>query len=418
MMITELKGYVKATRATLSRVTALIMALAVLCAGSAFAASPVSYNVDIYDGSVITRVSTIKSDAEAVVKQANIAVSNVDALNLDEFIVGKDSIITIYRAADIEYVDLDGNVNEMIFAGTVGGLLSSLGVTLNEELLVNLPVKTVLSDGMVVRLQNAYHITVTADANTQNITIGEGTVADALSAAGVTLGENDEVSPAADTELFDGVAITVYRVEYQLRTERETIAYSKKTENSSTMFVGDSKVSPKGSDGSKDVTYKDKIVDGVYASSTVENEVVIKEAVDRITVVGIKEKTLNIAALKNGGTPISELSQPSSLEIVNGVPTSYKSVVSGKAAAYSASAGSKTASGRAVKPGYIAVNPNQFPYGTELWVVSTDGIVYGYCIAADTGGFVNKGKFTVDLFMNTNAQCNQWGSRDVLIYVL
>ena len=45
-------------------------------------------------------------------------------------------------------------------------------------------------------------------------------------------------------------------------------------------------------------------------------------------------------------------------------------------------------------------------------------MVYGYGIAADTGGFVKKGKFTVDLFMNTTAQCRQWGARDVIIYVL
>ena len=79
---------------------------------------------------------------------------------------------------------------------------------------------------------------------------------------------------------------------------------------------------------------------------------------------GAKEKpAVTVAALKNGGTPISELTPPSSLTLENGVPTSYKRVVTGKAAAYSASAGAKTASGRTVKPGYIAVDPNQFPYG-------------------------------------------------------
>ena len=66
----------------------------------------------------------------------------------------------------------------------------------------------------------------------------------------------------------------------------------------------------------------------------------------------------------------------------------------------------------------IAVNPKQIPYGTEMWIVSDDGVVYGYCIAADTGGFVNKGKFTVDLYMNSTSQCRQWGARNVTIYIL
>ncbi len=417
-MITELKGYVKATRVTFSKVTALVMAFAVLCAGSAFAASPTTYNVDIYDGSEITRVSTFRTEPEAIVKQADIMLGNDDALNLDGFSVGEDSIITIYRAANIRYVDLEGNVQEMVFAGRVDGLLNQLGVTLNEDLLVNLPLNTVLSDGMTVRLQNAYHITVTADGITQEIAFGEGTVGDALNAAAIVLDADDEVVPTADTALYDAMSISVLRVEYTERTQTETVNYSKKTVKSDELFVGTTKVTQQGANGSKQVTYRDRIVNGEYESSTVVSETVIQPAVDKITTVGTKEKPRTVASLKNGGAAISELNAPSSLKIENGAPTSYKRVVTGKAAAYTASPSAKTASGRTVKPGYIAVNPNQFPYGTEMWIVSTDGIVYGYCIAADTGGFVKKGKFTVDLFMNSESQCKQWGSRDVIIYVL
>lgn len=417
-MITELKGYVKATRVTLSRVTALVMAFAVLCAGSAFAASPTTYNVDIYDGSEITRVSTFRTEPEAIVKQADIMLGNDDALDLDGFSAGEDSIITIYRAANVRYVDLDGNVCETVFAGKVDGLLNKLGVTLNEDVLVNLPLNTVLADGMTVRLQNAYHITVTADGITQEITVGEGTVSDALNEASVILDSDDEVVPTADTVLYDAMSITVLRIEYTERTQTETVNYSKKTVKSDELFVGTTKVTQQGSNGSKQVTYRDRIVNGEYESSTVVSETVIQPAVDKITTVGTKEKPRTVASLKNGGAAISELNPPSSLTVENGAPTSYKRVVTGKAAAYTASPSAKTASGRTVKPGYIAVDPNQFPYGTEMWIVSTDGIVYGYCIAADTGGFVKKGKFTVDLFMNSESQCKQWGSRDVIIYVL
>ena len=184
------------------------------------------------------------------------------------------------------------------------------------------------------------------------------------------------------------------------------------------MYKGESTETQAGENGEKTVTYCDKIVDGVYASSEVLSETVLKEAVPQITTVGTKQKAVAVASLRNGGKPISELAQPASLQIENGAPTEYKQIITGKAAAYTAAPGSKTASGRTVQPGYIAVNPNQIPYGSELWIVSTDGIVYGYAIAADTGGFVKKGKFTVDLFMNTESECRQWGSRDVVIYVL
>lgn len=418
-MIIELKGYANATRATLSRVTALIIVLAIMCAGTAFAASPSTYNVDIYDGSEITRVSTFKSNPQAIVDQAGIVTTNDDVLNLDGFTVGQDSIIVLYRAADITFTDLQGNVTNEKFAGTVADFLSAKGVVLSEDILVNLPEKTVLQNSMNVKLQTAYNVLLTADGATTELKTGDGTVSDAVAKAGVTLGENDEVSPSLETELYDGIQITVYRVEYVERTAQEAIKYTTQTVKSDELYLGNSKVTQKGVNGSKTVIYSDKIVDGQLASSSVVSETVTKEAVPQIKTVGTKEKpAVTVAALKNGGTPISELTPPSSLTLENGVPTSYKRVVTGKAAAYSASAGAKTASGRTVKPGYIAVDPNQFPYGTELYIVSTDGIVYGYCIAADTGGFVKKGKFTVDLFMNTTAQCRQWGARDVIIYVL
>ena len=71
MMITEIKGYVKASRKAFTKVTALIVALAIMCAVTAFAASP-SFYVDIYDGNEITRVLTSKSDPKTIVSQAGV----------------------------------------------------------------------------------------------------------------------------------------------------------------------------------------------------------------------------------------------------------------------------------------------------------------------------------------------------------
>ncbi len=417
-MITELKGYVKATRTTVWKVVALILALAVLCAGTAFAAAPSLYVVDIYDGSEITRVETTKTDAYEIVKQAEIDLSEKDKLSLDAFVPGEDSVLTIYRAAAVTFVRLNGETVYTVCAGTVADLLTELSVTVEEGQLVSLPTATVLKDGMTVKITNAYHVSVTADAVQQTLLLGEGTVKDALQKAGITLGENDEVSPSLDSALYDNVNITVYRVEYTERTVNETIHFTKKTEKSSALYKGQSEILQAGANGEKTVTYRDKIVDGVRVSSEAISETVLTEAVPQITAVGTKQKAVAVASLRNGGTPISELTAPETLQIVDGAPTQYSKIITGKAAAYTASPGSKTASGRAVKPGYIAVNPNQIPYGSKLWIVSTDGIVYGYAIAADTGGFVKKGKFTVDLFMNTEAECRQWGSRDVVIYVL
>ena len=117
---------------------------------------------------------------------------------------------------------------------------------------------------------------------------------------------------------------------------------------------------------------------------------------------------------------ISQLDVPDYLALdENGVPTSYSNVLTGKSCAYSANPSAKTASGRQVKVGYVAVDPAIIPYGTELYIVSTDGkYVYGYAVAADTGTALLDGRILVDLFMESyDASCD-WGAKHVNIYIL
>ena len=102
----------------------------------------------------------------------------------------------------------------------------------------------------------------------------------------------------------------------------------------------------------------------------------------------------------------------------NGVPTEYVDTISGKSCAYAADPGALMSSGKAVFQGYVAVDPNIIPYGSELYIVADDGEVYGYAIAADTGYSVRQGHIIVDLFMDEYNDCIQWGAKNVTIYVL
>lgn len=102
----------------------------------------------------------------------------------------------------------------------------------------------------------------------------------------------------------------------------------------------------------------------------------------------------------------------------NGIPTEYTEVLSGKACAYTAEPDALMSTGKEVFQGYVAVDPDIIPYGSELYIVAEDGDVYGYAIAADTGYSVRKGHIIVDLFMNEYDDCIQWGNKTVNVYVL
>ena len=54
-----------------------------------------------------------------------------------------------------------------------------------------------------------------------------------------------------------------------------------------------------------------------------------------------------------------------------------------------------------------------------MYIKSSDGrYIYGYAVAADTGGFIKKHPTGVDLFFTTESACQRFGVRTVEIYIL
>lgn len=417
----ELRGQVKATRKTILRVTALIMAIAVLCAGTAFAATSETYITDVYEGSQVTRVESNETDPYAIVAEAGIQLSENDKLILDDFTVGEDSRIIVCRASNVTFTYADGKTENLVFAGKVSELIEEKGVVLSDNLVSSVNVKAVVTNNMEVKILNNYELTINVDNEIRYVQSTAKTVGDLLTEQKIVLDEDDEVVPTADTPLSNELTIDVLRVEYVTREAEESVPFTTTTKYSSSMLKGTKKITTEGVNGTKTVVYKDRVVNGVVESTEVESETVTKKPVAQVTTIGTLVKTtskLGNSKIEKNGNPISEIALPSKYSIgANNVPTEYKYTITGKAAAY-CEPGGVTATGKAVKPGLIAVNPEQIPYGTEMWIVSNDGVVYGYAIAADTGGFAKKGKFVVDLYMNTESQCINWGARNVTIYVL
>jgi len=271
---------------------------------------------------------------------------------------------------------------------------------------------------MEVVISRAFPVTVVADGETYKLNMASGTVADALNKAVVTIDDDDIISASLDTALTSGMTIKVTRVEYKERTADEILPFTTQKKNNANLYTDQTKTIRKGVNGRQNVTYKDKYVNGKLVESVKIKSVVTKAATERILEVGTKRRPTVSA---NGIYTVSTLRAPSSLQIgKNGVPTSYKRVITGTASAYSG--GGVTATGKYVRPGYIAVNPNQIPYGTKMWIVSDDGsYVYGYASAEDTGGFIywsGSSSTVCDLYFDSEGQASAFGRRGVTIYIL
>lgn len=221
--------------------------------------------------------------------------------------------------------------------------------------------------------------------------------------------------------VYDGTAnVQNTGVVYVYETVTEIIKHDYATVKSRDLLKGIVNIAP-GSDGEKQTVYKKMMINGIVVSSEMVSEVVTKEPVTQVETVGTRVVNSSDKAVMTSADvkSISTIKPDKPIELdANGVPINYADCISGKASAYW---GDKwTAVGLESKPGYIAVNPNQIPYGTKMYIVSQDGkYVYGYCIAADTGGFAYNGSGRlVDLRFPTESSGSTFGVRMVNIYIL
>ena len=403
----------------LKRIGLLILAVVFFVSATAFAVPPVMYNVTIYDGNSVVEVFTSEIDAEKILEAEGIKISEekADEVSLANF-NGKDgSAIIIRRGVKVTIESFDGTSNTVYALGTVKDALEKAEIKLKKGTALNYSADTLLEDGMTIEIYDIFQITLTVDGKTSTRKISGKTVEDALSVFGVELKGEDFTEPALNKELVNGMKIAVYRVELKERTEKEAIPYETEYTYSDSLYRNRTRILESGKKGTKAVVYEDCYVNGELQKTNKKSEKVLKKSERELVQVGTK-----VNAITTGlpvGTPISEMAEPSYLKIgANGLPTKYKSVINAQATAYCIPGGI-TSTGKRAQTGYIAVDPKEIPYGTEMYIVSADGrYVYGYCIAADTGSYIYDVDWTVDLYMNSEAQCRTWGRRDIIIYVL
>lgn len=389
-----------------------------LVAATIYAAAANSYSVKILVDNGEINITTLREDAADILKQANVEINKGDVVDLSDFSSGSKSTITVYRACIITVYDNSDNGVKYPAVGSVERSLSENGIALNDGDELSCNREDIVREGMEVVISRAFPVTVVADGETYKLNMASGTVADALNKAVVTIDDDDIISASLDTALTSGMTIKVTRVEYKERTADEVLPFTTQKKNNANLYTDQTKTIRKGVNGRQNVTYKDKYVNGKLVESVKIKSVVTKAATERILEVGTKRRPTVSA---NGIYTVSTLSAPSSLQIgKNGVPTSYKRVITGTASAYSG--GGVTATGKYVRPGYIAVNPNQIPYGTKMWIVSNDGsYIYGYASAEDTGGFIywsGSSSTVCDLYFDSEGQASAFGRRGVTIYIL
>ncbi|MBQ9742531.1 MAG: G5 domain-containing protein [Ruminococcus sp.] len=378
----------------------------------------------IFTFSVQARTSTDdEQTGDVVYTDAILEAANINLGKNDEIIRtdrNGSTALTIVRAFDVEIMYHGESFITECTTGTVEDAIIKAGITLTGAEVVTPDLDTELTPDMSINIASPCGATLTVDGETASYTITAGTVEDFLTSVGVVLGEDDLVTPALTDAIYDGIAITVSRIVYTEETYTEEIPYGYVTEESSSLTVGTSKITQEGVNGEKTVVAKNMYVDGVLTETIIISEEVTKEPVDQITQEGTKSASSSSSSSNNSfvGSGSSISNAAGSFTDMNGNTVYYTKKLTGESTAYTAPAGALTATGVPAYLGGVAVNPDVIPYGSQLYIVGANGVVYGYATAVDTGGALMSGRVLVDVFYPTYNQCMNWGRQNATVYVL
>lgn len=280
------------------------------------------------------------------------------------------------------YAEIDGKATAFTSkAWTVEEFLESENIEYSGEDYISVPLTAFIHDGISLTIEHAVDYKITADGMTKSYKTLAETVGEALAEENIKLGPDDIVEPKLESPVKKGMTIVVKRVTIEEKTVIEKVPFKTIKKDDPSMNHGETKVVQKGKNGKAKVTYRIRYVDGKQVSKKKIKTKIITPKKDKI----VKEGTKNT---------------------IDGFAYTKKFVVK----AYSYTGGGRTAMGTPARVGEIAVDPSVIPLGTTVYI---EGV--GVRRAEDTGGNI-KGN-TIDIYMNTQSECINWGCRYVTIYM-
>ena len=228
---------------------------------------------------------------------------------------------------------------------------------------------------------------------------------------------------------LETVAVDLSGSGVEITVEEEIIYYDRVVEEvtfdtvriaNPEMKKGTEKVVQEGADGVRTSIYEVVFSNGRELSRQFVEEL-DSTAVDQIVEYGTAEEQTASSVMSNNKSAISNVSKngdgSGTLTLADGTTLNFSAAKSMTATAYTAGHGGVdycTATGTTVRVGTVAVDKSVIPLGTKLFIVTTDGLVYGTAVAADTGVRGNK----VDLYFDTYQQCISFGRRSCTVYIL
>ena len=288
--------------------------------------------------------------------------------------------VQLVRAVSFTLEEEGGPPREVRAAArTVGEALWSLGYQIYSGDAVTPALDASLTPALLVRLERSRPIWVQADGQTRITRTRAETVGQVLDEAGVVLVGQDYTLPAEDQPLPAAGVIGVVRVREEVLTEQHLLPYDTLYQALPDVEIDNVSLVRAGSPGVLRRLTRIRYENGVEVGRVTDDETLVQSPQAQVIGYGTQ------IVIRTLATPDGAIEYWRAFEMY---ATSYAAKFTGRTPG-TASYG-RTASGKIVTKGLVAIDLNMMPFGTRMYVPG-----YGLAEAADTGGGV-RGRF-IDL---------------------
>lgn len=267
----------------------ILMLLLTFILSACSSSKQVNLSIDI-DSSETSITAFIGDSVSKVLDDNKIEIGDNDVVNPDlEETVGENSAsITVKKSKTVTVVCGKEEKTVNLAEGTVKEAVEKSGFSFGKTDKLNFSENEEIKDGMKIEIKKGITFYVTQNGKKTKYVACSSTVGKALSECKIVFDKDDIVEPSTDTKLKNKMEIVVKRVEVKEEEKTVTIYFSTEKQYSSSMNAGTSTVKRNGSNGQKQVKYKNTYVDGKLTHSEMISEKVIKNPVNKIVVYGTK----------------------------------------------------------------------------------------------------------------------------------
>jgi resuscitation-promoting factor RpfB len=254
---------------------AIAGATALAVAGSTFAYASLDKDVTLSVDGEPRRVSTMAGTVGELLKSQHIAINEHDVIAPGTSAKLTDGTVVAVQFGRQLKVSVDGEPQSYWTTATnVGEALASLGLATPGADLSTSRSTGIGREGLSLDIATLKVVTIDAAGRKRVIKTTGQTVADALTAAKIKVDSNDKLSVRSSTRLVDGAFVRYTKVEVRKVTQKNEVTHSVVHKNSDSLAKGTTKVDVEGRDGVRTIVIREtrhngKVKDRKKLSSTI-----------------------------------------------------------------------------------------------------------------------------------------------------